>query len=198
MQYSLDKISTVQACDDLLALAQRKNRTLDRKRRNLGESIRTLNKRIEYLNKESAEVRASLAALTPAYHAMPEGKDKATIHVMIKRLELRLAKLEKQANTYNVASLLVKQMKYNALDSQVSAMDNYIDTLEHVRAALSQPAMHISRADDLSQMPVASQSVQDTPALLHAATRLLEGRYEVDPQKQGTEYIFTPSLAANT
>ena len=150
MQYSFDKISTVQAHDALLVQAQKKKRTLERKRRKLGEAISDFSQRIDCINKDMAEVRASLAALTPAYHAMPEGKEKATLNVMIKRLALRMAKLEKQAYSCNVAALLVKEMKYNVLDSQVSAMEDYIDTLERVRTARSESTLSVNEAGDLS------------------------------------------------
>lgn len=36
MQYSLEKITTPEACDVLLTLAHKKKETLERKRRNLG------------------------------------------------------------------------------------------------------------------------------------------------------------------
>jgi len=172
MKYSADKISTVQACDDLLTRAQRKKQTLARKRRNLGESIDTFRKRMDRIEGESAAVRSSLQALTTAYHAMPEGKDRATIWIMIKRLEVRQARLEKQAYTCNAVYLLIKEMKYNALYSQVAAMENYIDTLEVTRAALrTQPVMPIARPVDFSRPPVTQQSLQNPPVSRYIGAR---------------------------
>jgi len=160
MQYSLEKISTVQACNDLLTRAQQKRRALDRKRRNLGESIRVFRKRMDHIEKELVNVRSSLTALTTAYHAMPEGKEKAAIHVMVKRLELRQARLEKQAYTCNVAALLVKEMKYNALDSQVSAMDDYAAAVERLKTALGEPALRVVQPNEDLLHPVAQERLQ--------------------------------------
>ena len=170
MQYALDKISTVQAHDALLVQAQQKKRTLERRRRNLGEAISAFSQRIDRISKEMAEVGASLAALTPAYHAMPEGKDKATLNVMIKRLALRLARLEKQAYTCNVAFLLVKELKYNMLDSQVSALECYIHTLERVKTARSQSTLSAAQPGDLhSPVYRTNPSIQPDTFSDHAA-----------------------------
>jgi len=196
MQYSLDKINTAEACDALLAQAQRKRRTLDRKRCNLGESIGNFRKRLNRIEKELTDVRSSIAALTPAYHAMPEGKEKATIKVMIKRLELRQARLEKQAQTCNVALLLVKELKYNVLDSRVSAMDDYIDAIERTQTALSQPVMYVSQTGDLLRAPWAPQSQQYVAVLPDAKTRQLAGGYEMHLEKDKADRILTRSLQA--
>jgi hypothetical protein len=154
MQYSLDKISTVQICDDLLTRAHEKKETLERKKRNLGASIDTFRKRMEHINEQSTIVRLSLQALSPAYHAMPEGNDKASINITIKRLELRQAKLEKQARTYNVANLLVRELRYNRLDSQVLAMEEYIDAVERIKTVLNQAVIPASQAIEPPHPPV--------------------------------------------
>jgi hypothetical protein len=83
---------------------------------------------------------------------------------MIKRLELRRARLEKQAYTCNAVYLLIKEMKYNALDSQIAAMENYIDTLEGTRVALwAPPASHVTRIVDFSRPPVMQKGLQHAP-----------------------------------
>ena len=196
MKYSLDKISTARECNDLLMQAQRKRQTLDRKRRNLGESIGDFRKRLNRIEKELADVRSSLAALTPAYHAMPEGKDKATINIMIKRLELRQARLEKQAYTCNVASLLVKELRYNALDSQVSAMDDYVDILERTKTALSQSVMYVSQGGDLLSSASAQQSPQHAPAPPDVEKRQLGVGDEADREDEKDHRVLARSLQA--
>ena len=145
MQYSFKKISTVQGCDILLTNAQKKKQSLERRRRKLGESIDTFRKRMDNMNKESADVRISIDAFTTAYHALPEGKHKAGMLVRIKRLEVRQVRLELKAFTYNVASLLVKEMKYNRLDSQVAALEEYIAAVRYLRMTLGKMALRVNR-----------------------------------------------------
>jgi hypothetical protein len=178
MQYSLDKISTVQACDDLLMRAQEKKQTLERRRRNQGESVAAVRKRMDRIEKELANVYASLDALTIAYQAMPEGKDRMIIHIRIKRLELRQAVLEMQASTCNVANLLVRELKYNRLDSQVLAMEDYIAAVERLKTALlNQPVMGVNRADDLSRPPVTQQRQLNFPISIHTKARRFERKW---------------------
>jgi hypothetical protein len=144
MQYELEKINALQACDDLLTRARKKKLTLERLKRNLGESIDTFRKRIDYISKESARVQTSIAALMTAYQLLPEGQEKATLHIMIKRLEVRQALLEKRAYTCNVATLLVKELRYNRLDSQVPVIERFIAAVEQRRTALSEVAVQVA------------------------------------------------------
>src|SRR5690242_13878223 len=145
MKYSLEKISTVSACDALLVSAQKKKQNLERKRRNLGESIDTFRERLDQMGKDTVLVQALLIAYTGAYEAMPEGtKDKASMNVKVKRLELRQAKLDKKAFTCNVRSLLAKQVKYNKLDNQVAVIDNYITAVRNMKLTLSHATPNIN------------------------------------------------------
>jgi hypothetical protein len=137
MKYLLEKISTVAACDHLLTLAQKRKQNLERKRRNLGESIDTFRNRLDQIDKDSITVQSILDAFTKAYNELPDGKDKINTTIKIKRLELRKAQLVKKAFTCNVQSLLSKQVRYNKLDSQVSAIDSYIAAVQNKRTALS-------------------------------------------------------------
>jgi hypothetical protein len=186
MHYSLEKINTVQACNNLLALAQQKKQTLERQRRNLGESIDTFRQRMTRMHKESATVRASLDALNPAYHAMPRGKDKATMNIMIKRLELRQARLEILACTYNVANLLVKELRYNRLDAQLSVMEGYIDAIEHTKNRLSQPNVSGSLVHDLFPSQIAQQNLQVSLIPYHLIPQSL------NPSSPPQRYICSP------
>jgi hypothetical protein len=136
MQYSLNKITTVTACNALLAKAQKVKQTLERKRRNLGESIDTFRERMDRLARERAEVQALLGPFTTCYHALPEGKYKLDMNVKVKRLELRQARLDMKAFTYNVQALLAKQVKYNLLGQKLAAISHYITTVQNHRAAL--------------------------------------------------------------
>src|SRR4051812_779756 len=123
MKYVLERISTVQACDALLAGAKKKKQDLERRVRNLGESLVTFRKRVDQVHQESAQVRSALEVFTSAYGSLSEGKDKVNMKIRIKRLELQQAMLEKKEITYNVGALLVKEMQYNRLDSQVSTLE---------------------------------------------------------------------------
>jgi hypothetical protein len=141
MRYSWEKVNTRQACDALLAQAQVKKQRLERRRRNLGESIEVFRKRLVLVSEERIQVNSALMAFTAAHKALPEGKDKITIEIKIKRLEVRLAILAKKAYTYNVVALLARQMKYNLLDRQVWVMEHYIATVARIRLVLSRPAL---------------------------------------------------------
>jgi hypothetical protein len=161
MKYSLEKISTVEACNTLLASAQKKKQTLERKRRNLGESIDTFRKRLDHLGNETIEVQLSLAAHTTAYHALAEGsKYKASINVKVKRLELRQAILDKKACTCNLPALLAKEIKYNKFDNQVAAIDSYIAMVQNKRMVLVHAAPGVGIAATFLPLPAVHQKSQ--------------------------------------
>jgi len=153
MQYSLKKITTAAACDALLTIAQKKKQNLERQRRRLGESIDTFCTRIDLINKESAETQIIIDAFTTAYHALPEGKHKAGMLIKIKRREVRRVRLQLKAFTYNAGALLVRQLKYNRLDNQVSAMTQHIAALKYLRMTISKAALRISRKSPAPAAP---------------------------------------------
>jgi len=158
MKYTLEKISTMQACDALLAGAKKKKQNLERRVRNLGESLSAFRKRLDQVQDESAQVQSSLEAFTGAYGSLSEGKDKVNMKIRIKRLELQQAMLEKKSTTYNVGALLVKEMQYNRLHSQVAAMEDYVTAVEQQRATLEAPALRIVQPAVLLRQPVASRA----------------------------------------
>lgn len=134
MNYSLEKISTAEACDALLATAQKEKESLERRRRNLGESIDNFDERTGDVGDELVSVQSLLQTFTTAYTALPEGsKDKVNMNLEIKRLEARKAQLDKTVIAYNVYSLLGKQVDYNLLDSQMPIIDAYIAAVQNKR-----------------------------------------------------------------
>jgi chromosome segregation ATPase len=143
MKYVLERINTVQACDALLAGAKKKKQDLERRVRNLGESLDRFRERLDQVHADSLQLQSSLEAFTGAYGSLSEGKDKVNIKIRIKRLKLQQAMLEKKAMTYNVGALLVKELQYNRLDSQVSALEDYITAIAQRRAALEAPSLRI-------------------------------------------------------
>jgi chromosome segregation ATPase len=155
MKYTLEKISTVLACDVLLAGAKKKKQNLERRVRNLGESLDTFRKRLDQVHQESTEVQSSLEIFTVAHGSLSEGKDKLNMKIRIKRLELQQAMLEKKATIYNVGALLVKEMQYNRLESQVSVLEDYITVLEQQRVVLEAPVLRIIQPAVLLRQPVA-------------------------------------------
>jgi hypothetical protein len=156
MNYVLEKISTVQACDALLAGAKKKKQNLERRARNLGEALATFRKRLNQVHAESLQLMSSLEIFTGAYGSLPEGKDKVNMKIRIKRLELQQAMLEKKAITYNVAALVVKEMQYNRLESQVAALEAYVTAVAQQRAVLEAPALRILQPGGLLRRPVVS------------------------------------------
>jgi len=167
MRYSLEKINTLQACDALLTRAQAKRQTLERKRRNLGESIDTFRRRLDKASQESGQVQSALLAFTAAYEALPEGRDKVNVKIKIKRLEVRLAVLEKKAYTYNAGALLARETKYNQLDDQVSVLADCIDSIERRRTALSLLALRPGQTVRFLRLPVIRQGFQPINARYH-------------------------------
>jgi hypothetical protein len=184
MRYSFEKIDTVQACDTLLIRACKKKQNLERRRRNLGEAIARFRERIDKLDQESNLLQMLLGVFTTAYRALPEGKYKAGMNVKVKRLEVRQAMVEKKAYSCNVASLLVKELKYDRLNSQVLAMELYINTVRETRTELSKATLHVIQSNraDFSTLPQASfrselENAADFRALyplLISSPRLLE------------------------
>ena len=136
MNYSLEKISTVEACDALLAIAQTEKENLERRRRNLGESISNFDARTGTVGDDMASVQALLQTFITAYNALPEGRDKVDMNIEIKRLEARKAQLDKSVVSYNVQSLLERQVSYNLLDNQVPVIDAYIAAIQNKRTEI--------------------------------------------------------------
>jgi len=136
MNYVLESISTVPACDALLAGAKKKLQDLQRRARNLGESLVAFRQRIDQVRQESAQVQSLLEVFTSAYESLSPGKDKANMNIRIKRLELQRALLEKKAITCNAGALLAKERQYNALNSQVATLEAYIAAVADRRAEL--------------------------------------------------------------
>ena len=125
-------------------IGTKKKAVIERRRRNLGASIHTFQKRMDRLDQALTEARAVLAAYTMAYQAMPEGKYKVRMHVDIKRLEYRLARLEKLALTCNTHHLLAKQLLYNRLDAQIAAIDSYLDLVETKKKTVDQAFLRVT------------------------------------------------------
>lgn len=164
MQYALEKISTVAACDALLASAQKKKQDLERKMRNLGESIGTFRSRLDQIGQDSILVQALLIAYSAAYNALPEGtRDKASMNVKVKRLELRQARLERKAFTCNAHNLLAKEVKYNMLASQMAVLSTYISALENRKTILLHADLRVEGQTATSSLKAASSLPQ--PAL---------------------------------
>jgi hypothetical protein len=178
----------VQACDALLAGAKKKKQYLERRVRNLGESLVMFRKRIDQVHQESAEVQSSLETFTGAYGSLPEGKDKVNMKIRIKRLELQQAMLEKKATTYNVGALLVKEMQYNRLDSQVSALENYVAAVAQQRLALEAPALRIVQSPVLLRQPVARPAF--IPPALSLPLRFRPQKNEGRPRPREHVYII--------
>jgi hypothetical protein len=91
MNYSLEMLTTVAECDALLHLAGEDKETLERRRRNLDESIGNFGERTHDYSTEMQSVVTLLETYTLAYDALPEGKNKMTIYLEMKRLEARKA-----------------------------------------------------------------------------------------------------------
>jgi hypothetical protein len=174
MKYGLERIITVQACDALLAGAKKKKLYLGRRVRNLGESLATFRKRLNHIHQELIQVLSLLEFFTGAYGSLSEGKDKVNMKIRIKRLELQQAMLEKNATTYNVGALLIKEMQYNRLDSQVSALEDYITAVERRKNALEAPALRIIQPTVLLRQPVARQGLIP-PVLSMPEMRISQG-----------------------
>ena len=136
MNYSLEKLTTVAECDALLELAVKDKESTERRRRNLSESIGTFGERTGDYSSELESVETLLETYAAAHDALPEGKNKMTIFLQIKRLEARKAQLDKIVTGYNASSLIGKQTDFNLLDSQVPALDALITAIQARRVAL--------------------------------------------------------------
>ena len=168
MDYSLEKIDTVVACDALLMSAQKKKQSLERKRRNLGEAIDTFRKRMDSVGQDSALVQSMLLIYSAAHEAMPEGtRDKVNMKIKVKQLELRQVQLEKRALTYNVRALLSKQVQYNVLDCQIAELVHYIATVEDHKTLLTTAALRVTYA--VATAPALPEAETPTQITLHDA-----------------------------
>jgi hypothetical protein len=147
MNYSLEKIRTVEACGALLTLAYKKRESLERRRRKVGETIDKFYERYNYLGEELASVQLLLETFTTAYDRLPEGKYKTNMNVEIKRLEFRKARLDRMSVRYNLYSLLRKQIDFNLLDRKVTTIEAWIAAIQDKRTALNIAARCASHAE---------------------------------------------------
>lgn len=166
MQYAFDKIDTVAGYETLLASAQKKKQVLERHIRNLAATIDNFRKRINGIDSEITIVQTLLKAYNTAFNALPQGKDKAKLNVEIKRLELRQALADKRALTYNVRSLLAKQLKYNMLLNRLAVIDSYINSIENRITEFPLVTSTVKRATAASR-----------PAVVQLKSRLLKGSF---------------------
>ena len=137
-------ILTVAECDALLQLAGEDKENLERRRRNLDESIGNFGERTHEYSTEMQAAITLLETYSAAYGALPEGKNKMTIYLEMKRLEARKAQLDKSVTSYNASSLVGKQVDYNLLDNQVPVINAYITALQTRRTALGGGALRVS------------------------------------------------------
>jgi hypothetical protein len=143
MNYSLEMITTIAAIDALLMQAGEDKENLERRRRNLDESIGNFGERTHDYTTELEAVNTLLGTYSAAYDALPEGKNKLTIYLEMKRLEARKASLDKSVTNYNTSSLVGKQVDYNLLDNQVPVITAYITALQARRAALAGGSLRV-------------------------------------------------------
>lgn len=132
----MEMITTVAECEALLQLAGEDRENLERRRRNLDESIGNFGERTAEYSTELQAVNTLLETYAVAYDALPEGKNKMTIYLEMKRLETRKAQLDKSVTSYNTSSLIGKQVDFNLLDNQVPVINAYITALQARRTAL--------------------------------------------------------------
>jgi hypothetical protein len=144
MNYSLEMIITVAECDALLALAGEDKETLERRRRNLDESIGNFGERTHDYGTELQAVVTLLETYAAAYDALPEGKNKRTIYLEMKRLEAKKAQLDKSVTSYNASALIGKQVDFNLLDNQVPVVNAYITALQARRTALGGGTLRVN------------------------------------------------------
>jgi prefoldin subunit 5 len=126
----------------MLASARQVKEKLERKRRNLGEAITRLHERIRNISTRLASVQVLLEAYTTAYHTVHRSRQKASLNVKVKRLEVRKARLDRMSIANNVSSLLKKQAGYYGLDRQVSLIDAYIASVQRRKVILNNAALH--------------------------------------------------------
>lgn len=144
MDYSLEMITTVAECDALLLQAGEDQETLERRRRNLDESIGNFGERTHDYSTEMQSVITLLETYTLAYDALPEGKNKMTIYLEMKRMETRKAQLDKSVASYNASSLIGKQVDLNLLTTQLPMLMAYIAALQARRTALGGGTLRVS------------------------------------------------------
>jgi hypothetical protein len=191
MRYSLEKVNTTQACDVLLTQAGVKKQRLERRRRNLGETIGTFRQRLDQVSRETAQVQATLETFRVAYEALAEGKDKASLNVKIKRLELRLAVLESKSYTYHAAALVAREMKYNVLDSQLIALEDYVASLTRKRAALSSMALRMGQVAHVSRPPVPRMDLPPGGLAVVTGLQIVDNPTFFQDQRHGHVYILS-------
>lgn len=132
----IERITTIEMCDHLLAGAEKNKILLERKRRNLGERVGDLTEQEEALTTELADVLLAYQVLTDTYEKLPPGPERTKMGLMIDQEEIRKAQLQRQLRYSGAISVLNIQKNYNITDSQIVAANNYIQLLQDKRSQL--------------------------------------------------------------
>jgi len=149
---------------------KKKKLYLERRVRNLGESLVSFVSVSTSSTRSPWRIQSSLEAFTGVYGSCWKAGIKVNMKIRIKRLELQQAMLEKKAITNNVGALLVKEMQYNRLHSQVSALEDYVTAVEQQRVVLEASTLRVVQSTVLLRQPIAS------PAFIQPVLRLPEIR----------------------
>ena len=191
MEYTFERIGTIEGYRALLVSAEEKKLKLERRQRNLGEAVDTFRKRLEKFSREAAYVQQTLAAFTTAYYALPEGKHKLTMNIRIKRLEYRQVWLQIKAYTYNTETLVAKELKYNRLHSQVLAITHYMHTVRRKITAISRAFSEAMPV--VTSRPLVTQHAASARALHTMDSSLVSSVGLLNILNQGVE-ILNPAI----
>lgn len=132
MQYSIERLTTVDDCDAAIAQAQQVKDSLDFKKANLEHRQLTQEARADRLE----STNSGLTALQNIYANLPAGEVKDDVERRIEKLEYRKFTMEKGITDHGVLALLDHETDVGRMEAEIAELEAFIDAVNTHKATL--------------------------------------------------------------
>lgn len=136
MDYSVDRLTSVEECDSMLQIAQVAKDDFVYSKSTLEHRMASYEERSVKHETDLGAVTAELDSLNAIFDTLPDGEVKEDVESRIKRLEYRQWLLEERSDSYGVISLLEQQMDIAKIDAQIAEIDTFITAVEAHKTTL--------------------------------------------------------------
>lgn len=136
MDYSLDRLTTVEECDSMVQIAQEAKDDFLYEKSSIAHRSTNYEERSVKHETDLAAVTAELSSLNGVIGSLPEGPVKKEIQSRIKRLDYRQWLLEERSDTYGALALLEQQLSIAQMDAQIAEIDAFIAEVNTHKAGL--------------------------------------------------------------
>ncbi|GAA4383233.1 hypothetical protein [Hymenobacter koreensis] len=135
MAFSVNLLTTVAQCDQLLADKQRERTGLVNRLNNLTFQLANWDT-VTTAQAELTATQALIAGLSPVVAALPEGDDKRRNQNQLNRYETRVNNLVSKVENYGPEARLERELDRDEATSDIAVLDTFIEAVTTRRAAL--------------------------------------------------------------